>query len=80
MNANCETGRTYFVLFHYFLRLFSLLYNADSYVSFDKFYILLAVKIVVSVDSFTIPCLFLSCVRGFFCGGEFFGRVFKQRF
>ena len=38
---------------------------------------LLAVKIIVCVDSFTIPFLFLSYVRGLFCGGEFFGRVFE---
>ena len=43
-------------------------------------FILLAVKIFVSVDYFTIPFLFLSCVRGLFCGGEFFGRIFEQRF
>ena len=29
------------------------------------------------MDSFTIPFLFLSYVRGLFCGGEFFGRVFE---
>lgn len=40
-------------------------------------FILLAVKIFVCVDSFTIPFLFMSCVRGLFCGSEFFGRVFE---
>lgn len=64
-------------LFHYFWRLFSLLYNADSYVSFSKFYRLFTVKIVVCVVSFTIPFLFLSWDRGLFCSGEFFGRVFE---
>ena len=64
-------------LFYYLLRLISLLLNADSYVSFGKFYRLLTVKIFVCMDSFTIPFLFLSYVRGLFCGGEFFGRVFE---
>ena len=52
-----QVGLT-FSTFHYFFAFNFALINADSYVSFDKFYILLAVKIVVIALFFLLFALF----------------------
>ena len=82
MNANCETGRTYYFLFYYLWRLFPLLQNADSYVSLDKFLYYLSLKFLlvwILLQFRSCSCLtFAACFAAASSSGAYSSNVFSS--